>query len=157
MHHFTVSIGKGFEARRGFGVRRAIMATQLGQVGEVLPQGLPNVSIRQHAGERLKHFAITLTLILIDPLKGRIVQHAILEIATLHFQRGVDHRFATPRISQGGAVNMRGLGAERVQALPGLPCQHQQRQHDQHKGQRHQLAQGTGEKRESLQRYSLNH
>ncbi len=105
----------------------------------------------------IQHLAVALSLILIHPRQRRIVQHAVLAIAALHLQRGIDHRLAASGIDQRSAVNMRRLGAKGIQALPGLPRQHQQRQQDQHKGERHQLTQRTGKKRESLQGCCLNH
>ncbi|MNB88760.1 hypothetical protein D3C75_357800 [compost metagenome] len=80
---------------------------------------------------RIEHFAVALALVLIHPLQRPVVEHAVLAIAALHLQRRIGHRFAAPGIYQRGAVGKRRLGAERVQALPGLPRQHQQREQDQ--------------------------
>ncbi|MNZ69140.1 hypothetical protein D3C78_874320 [compost metagenome] len=75
---------------------------------------------------RVQHFAVAFALILIDLFQRTVVQHAVLAIAALHFQRGVGHRFAASGINERRAVSLRGLGAERIKALPRLPCQHQQ-------------------------------
>lgn len=82
----------------------------------------------------IKHFAVALALILVDPRQRRIVQHAVLTVATFHLQRCVNHRFAAAGVDKGSTVDMRRLRAQRVEALPRLPCQHQQRQQDQHEG-----------------------
>ena len=82
----------------------------------------------------IKHFAVALALILVDPRQRRIVQHAVLAVATFHLQRCVNHRFAAAGVYKGSTVDMRRLRAQRVEALPRLPCQHQQRQQDQHEG-----------------------
>ena len=99
----------------------------------------------------VEHLAIAFTLILIDLRQRRIVEYAVLPVAAFHFQRRVHHRLTAPGIDKRSAVNMRGLRAKRIQALPRLPGQNQQRQQNQHKRERDQLTQRTGEKRDSLQ------
>ena len=157
LDHVAVITGENFQSGGCLGVRAAVVTLQLRQIADILAQRLPELFVRQHAGVRVQHLAVALPLVLIDARQRRIVQHAVLAIAALHLQCGIDHRLAASGVDQGGTVNMRRLGAEGVQALPGLPGQHQQWQQDQHKRERHQLTQRTGEKRESLQGCCLNH
>jgi len=88
----------------------------------------------------IEHFAVTLALALINLRKRRVVQHAVLTIAALHLQCRVGHRFTAPGINKRSAVNQRRLIAKCIQALPGLPCQHQQGQQNQQKCQHYQLS-----------------
>ena len=157
LHHIAVITGENFQSGGCLGIGSAIFTLQLRQIADILTQRLPELLVRQHAGVGVQHLAVALPLVLIDARQRRIVQHAVLAIAALHLQCGIDHRLAASGVDQGGTVNMRRLGAEGVQALPGLPGQHQQWQQDQHKRERHQLTQRTGEKRESLQGCCLNH
>ncbi|MNH38497.1 hypothetical protein D3C79_995380 [compost metagenome] len=93
----------------------------------------------------VQHLRILFTLILVQPLQGGIHQHAILTIAALHLQRHAGHRLAAPCIHQRGAVDVRGLRAEMIQALISLISQHQQRQQHQQKRHQDQLTQRAGE------------
>ncbi|MNP23385.1 hypothetical protein D3C76_1160930 [compost metagenome] len=75
----------------------------------------------------VQHFTVAFALILIDLRQRAVVEHAVLTIAALHLQRGVGHCLAAAGIDQRGAVRLCRLGAERVEALPRLPGQNQQR------------------------------
>ncbi|MNV88122.1 hypothetical protein D3C71_1822990 [compost metagenome] len=87
----------------------------------------------------IQHLRILFALILIEARQCGIHQHAILAIATLHFQRHAGHRLAAPCIHQRSAVDVRRLGAEVIQALVSLIGQHQQRQQHQQERHQHQL------------------
>ena len=75
----------------------------------------------------IQHFTVAFALTLIHLRQRRIVKHAILTIAPLHLQRGVGHRLATASVDKRRTVRQRRLGAERIQALPCLPGEDQQR------------------------------
>ena len=71
----------------------------------------------------VKHFAVALALILIDPRQRRIVQHAVPPpVATLPIfqRRGVTSTaLAAAGVDKGGyAINMRRRALEYVKALP---------------------------------------
>lgn len=75
----------------------------------------------------VQHFTVAFALALIHLCQRRIVKHAILTIAALHLQGGIGHRLTATRIDKGSTVSLRRLGAKRVQTLPRLPCEDQQR------------------------------
>ncbi|CSF23082.1 Uncharacterised protein [Shigella sonnei] len=126
LHHFGIGTGKGFKTRGGGSIGTTVVTLKLGQIVQILTQCLVKFIVWQYACVGIEHFAVTLALALINLRKRRVVQHAILTVATLHLQRRVGHRFTTPGINKRSAVNQRRLIAKRIQALPGLPCQHQQ-------------------------------
>ena len=120
------------------------MAFDRRQLGQQLTQRLVVVLVRQNRRVGVQHLRILLALVLVQLLQRRIDQHAVLTIAALHLQRHAGHRLTAPRVHQRGAVDVRRLRAEVIQALVGLIGQHQQRQQHQQKGQQHQLPQRTG-------------
>lgn len=92
LHHIAVITGENFQSGGCPGIGSAIFTLQLRQIADILTQRLPELLIRQHAGVGVQHLAVALPLVLIDARQRRIVQHAVLAIAALHLQCGIDHR-----------------------------------------------------------------
>ncbi len=155
LHHLGIGGSEGFKAGGGRLGGAAVVALQLGKGVEILPQRLVEPLIRQHVSMGIKHVAVAFALALVDPRQGGIVKHAVLPVAAFHLQRRVGHRLAAPGIDKRGSVGARRLGAERVQALPRLPGQHQQRQQNQQKRHNDKLSQGVGKCRPAFQRVTL--
>ncbi len=93
-----------------------------------------NPAVGQNGGLGIKHLRVFGALGLIEVGEHRIVQHAVLAIATLQFQRGSRHRFTATNVSERSTVGIRRPFAQRRQAFPCLPGQHQQGQQHQQKG-----------------------
>ncbi len=86
------------------------MTLQLRQIHQALAQGFIESRVRQHARLRLQHSGIALTLAFIDFRQRHVIQHAVLPVAALHFERDIGHRLAAPGIHLGERVGLRRLG-----------------------------------------------